>query len=298
MRDQAHARAGSADRGDALLVAGPVEHDDDHVADRAAPALGDERDGLAERAVEVEQVGDVGRAGHLLHVHARPRVEHRAARRQRDHGQRARHPVRGERRALERVDGDVDLRRRAVADLLAVVEHRRLVLLALADHDDAVHLHRLEHVAHAVDGGLVGGLLVAQADQRRGREGGGLGDADELEREVAVGQLMWRSSGLTIVASGNLCTRTRVGRCFRPTIVRVPSRARGLETCADARPLRSSVSEQPDRQAVSQTRSERQVKDMLALAAQTRVGAAAARRRRDPVGLRRARRRSPTASAG
>ena len=27
----------------------------------------------------------------------------------------------------------------AVADLLAVVEHRRLVLLALADHDDALH---------------------------------------------------------------------------------------------------------------------------------------------------------------
>ena len=31
-------------------------------------------------------------------------------------------------------------RRLAVADALAVVEHRRLVLLALADHDDAVHV--------------------------------------------------------------------------------------------------------------------------------------------------------------
>ena len=91
--------------------------------------------------------------------------------------------------ALERVDRDVDLRRRAVADLLAVVEHRRLVLLALPDHHDAVHPDRVEHVAHAVDRGLVGRLLVAPADQRRGRQGGGLGDADELEREVAVGQL-------------------------------------------------------------------------------------------------------------
>ena len=50
-------------------------------------------------------------------------------------------PLRGQRRALERVDGDVDLRRRAVADVLAVVEHRRLVLLALADDDEAVHVH-------------------------------------------------------------------------------------------------------------------------------------------------------------
>ena len=75
-------------------------------------------------------------------------------------------PLRGQRRALERVDGDVDLRRRAVADLLAVVEHRRLVLLALADDDDAVHRDGVEHEAHRVDGGLVGGVLVAAADQR------------------------------------------------------------------------------------------------------------------------------------
>ena len=77
----------------------------------------------------------------------------------------------------------------AVADLLAVVEHRRLVLLALADHDDAVHRDRVEHVAHTVDGGLVGGLLVAHADEWSRRQRGGLGDADELEREVAIGEL-------------------------------------------------------------------------------------------------------------
>ena len=35
-----------------------------------------------------------------------------------------------------------------VADLLAVEEHRRLVLLALADHDDAGHRDRVEHGAH------------------------------------------------------------------------------------------------------------------------------------------------------
>ena len=61
-------------------------------------------------------------------------------------------------RPLERVDRDVDLRPLAVPDLLAVGEHRRLVLLALADDDHAVHRHRVEDGVHAVDGGLVGGF--------------------------------------------------------------------------------------------------------------------------------------------
>ena len=80
---------------------------------------------------------------------------------------------------------------RAVADLLAVVEHRRLVLLPLADHDDAVHRDRVEDEAHRVDRGLVGGDLVAAADPAGGGQGGGLGDAHELEREVAVGLGGW-----------------------------------------------------------------------------------------------------------
>ena len=77
--------------------------------------------------------------------------------------------------------------RAAVADLLAVEEHRRFVLLALADHDDAVHRDRVEHVAHRVDGGAVGGDLVAAADPAGGGQGGGLGDAHQLQRDVAVG---------------------------------------------------------------------------------------------------------------
>ena len=128
------------------------------------------------------------RAGHLLHVDARAGVEHAAALGQRDHGQRARHAARGQPRALERVDRDVDLGRAAVADLLAVVEHRGLVLLPLADHHDAVHRHRVQREAHRVDGGLVGGLLVAAPDPARGRQRGRLGDPHQLEREVAVGR--------------------------------------------------------------------------------------------------------------
>ena len=51
-------------------------------------------------------------AGDLLHVHARAGVEHRAALGERDHGQRVGHAVRGQPRALQRVDRDVDLGRR------------------------------------------------------------------------------------------------------------------------------------------------------------------------------------------
>ena len=107
--DQPHAPARLADLLDALLVARAVEHDDHHVADVGALALGDQPDRLAERPVEVEQVGDVRAAGHLLHVDARARVEHRALLGERDHGERARAALRAQARALERVDGDVDL---------------------------------------------------------------------------------------------------------------------------------------------------------------------------------------------
>ena len=61
-----------------------------------------------------------------------------------------------------------------------------MVLLALANDDDAVHRDGVEHRPHRVDGGLIGGFLVAPADPPGGAERCGFGDADELEREVAV----------------------------------------------------------------------------------------------------------------
>ena len=73
------------------------------------------------------------------------------------------------------------------ADPLAVEQHRRLVLLALADHDDALHGDRVDHPPHQVDRGPVGGVLVAPPDPAGGAHRACLGDAHELEREVAVG---------------------------------------------------------------------------------------------------------------
>ena len=148
-------------------MAGPVEHDHTVTSPTLPLALGDQLQGLGQRPVEVEQVGDLLAAGHLFHVDAGAGVEHRAALGKGDHGQGAGHAERAEAGSLERVDGDVDDRRAAVADLLAVEEHRRLVLLALADHDDAVHRDRVEDEAHRVDGRLIGGDLVAAADPGR-----------------------------------------------------------------------------------------------------------------------------------
>jgi hypothetical protein len=187
--DQLHLRARLAQLGDQRVVALPLEHDDGHVARRAALRLGDAADVLGRRERDVDRVDRLRAGGDLLHVDGRAGEEHRAAVRERDHRDRARLAERGQARALERVDGDVARRPVAGADLLAVVEHRRLVLLALADDDDPVHRHGVEHQAHAVDGGLVGGLLVAAADPAPGAQRACLGDADELERDVAVGRL-------------------------------------------------------------------------------------------------------------
>src|SRR5699024_11218737 len=73
-----------------------------------------------------------------------------------------------------------------VTDLLAVVEHRGLVLLALADDDDTVHAHARDHRAHRVHGGPVGAVLVAPAHPAAAGERGGLGDPDQLHRQVPV----------------------------------------------------------------------------------------------------------------
>src|SRR5918994_1243281 len=71
-------------------------------------------------------------------------------------------------------------------DVLAVVEHRGLVLLALADHDDAVHRDGVEQQPHRVDRGPVGALLVAAPDPARGGKRGVLGGTHEPHGEVAV----------------------------------------------------------------------------------------------------------------
>jgi hypothetical protein len=106
--------------------------------------------------------------------------------RDRQHGDGVVHALGSQGGAVDGVDRDVALGAGAVADLLAVEEHRGVVLLALADHDHAAHLDGRDHLPHRVDGDAVGAVLVAAADPAGGGERRGLGHPDELEREVAV----------------------------------------------------------------------------------------------------------------
>ena len=185
--DQVDARAGLAELADQLLVPVALEHDDTNVRRAYALRLRDSIDVFGRRRVDVDRLDRIGAGCDLLHVDRRAREEHRAALRDRDHGDRIGLAERCQPRPLERIDGDVDRRTAAVADLLPVVEHRRLVLLPLADHDHAFHRDGVEHRPHRVDGGLVGGDLVAAPDPAAGAHGSGLGDADQLESKVAVG---------------------------------------------------------------------------------------------------------------
>jgi len=151
-----------------------------------ALALTDLADDLADRFVESEEVLELGCRGHLLHVHAGTGIKHRAALGQGDHGECATETTGSQGRSLERVDGDVDDGRAAVTDVLTVVEHRRLVLFALADDDDAVHRHGVEQQPHGVHRGAVGGELVTTSDPPGSGQCSRFSDPDQLECEVAV----------------------------------------------------------------------------------------------------------------
>ena len=71
-------------------------------------------------------------------------------------------------------------------DLLADVEHRRLVHLALADHHRAADVDGVEGQAHRLHGGAVGGVLVALAHPEARGERCGLRHPHQLQRQVAA----------------------------------------------------------------------------------------------------------------
>ena len=118
----------------------------------------------------------------------------------RDDGERVGQALGGDGRAFERIERDVDLGAAAEPDLLADIEHRRLVALALADHDGAVDGERVQRAAHGVDRRLVGRLLVAAAHQLGGRERRRLGHAHRFQREIAV-HLAWSLFSAAIASS-------------------------------------------------------------------------------------------------
>ena len=142
-------------------------------------ALASELEIVLRRAIEVDDAFRIARADRdLVHVHV-GRMQQAALGRDREHRQRIGHGLGADRRALERIDGDVDTRALAGAHLLADVEHRRLVHLALADHHAAANGQLGQLPPHGIDGGLVGALDVTATAQSRGGDGGGLRHARE-----------------------------------------------------------------------------------------------------------------------
>ncbi len=87
------------------------------------------------------------------------------------------------------------------AQLLADVEHRRLVALALADHDAARDLHLVEDAPHRLDRDAVGVLAVAAAHGVGRRDRRLLGDGDEVLLEQPL-EAVGPARGLRARASG------------------------------------------------------------------------------------------------
>ena len=193
------------------VVTRPVEDDDGDVREAHALALRDRAQVVLHGGVDVDDVGVLRPDRELLHVEHGRGVEHRAPLGDGEDGERVRHALGHERGAVDGVDRDVALRAVAVADLLAVVEHRRLVLLALADDHRAPHRHRADELAHRVDGRPVAAVLVPAPDEPARRHRGRLRHPHEFEREVAIGGLGATGCGGGLRGGHELSRRTGAG---------------------------------------------------------------------------------------
>jgi hypothetical protein len=182
-------------------MAGLVEHDDAHVADGPPKRFGDLGDDRLGRVGEVRGVARGRRQHELLHVERGAGRPQRAPWRYRDRRQRSRESARAQVGALERIDGDVERQASGRTCALAVGEHRRAVLRALAGHDGAAPRRRSEHGTHRGRGRGVRPVRVAPTGPPRRRHGGGAGGRDGVPHEPAVqagGGLRdrnWRDAG-------------------------------------------------------------------------------------------------------
>jgi hypothetical protein len=140
-----------------------------------------------------------------------------------EHGQRVWHCLGADGGAFQRIDGDVDFRAVARADLLADVEHRRFVHLAFADDDGATDVAQGQFAAHGVDSGLVGGLLVAAATEARGGDGGCLGDARHFQNQYAFQSAVMRFQ-CHVPSLGSF--NSRAGQAPRWSVIALPLRKR------------------------------------------------------------------------
>ena len=173
-------------------MARAVEDAGDDLLGGDALRLCERLDILGDALVEAHEPLRIAAAdGDLVHIGV-GRVQQAAFLRDRQHRERVRPGLCRDRRALQRVERDVDLRRAGagLADLLANVEHGGLVALPLSDDDGAVEVERVEGLSHALHRSGVGRLFIAATDEVRGGHRRAFGDAHHFEHEHAVERIL------------------------------------------------------------------------------------------------------------
>src|SRR5438105_14214448 len=88
--------------------------------------------------------------------------------------------------ALQRIDGNVQLRSLAASDALADEEHRRFITLALPDDDHSVEARVLHGFPHRFDRCLIGLVVVAVTHPMCRGDRRGLRYPYELEARPAI----------------------------------------------------------------------------------------------------------------
>ncbi len=189
---------------------GPVEDDHRDVVHAASEGRRDPVQVLGRRETNVHLAGHDRPHGELLEIGV-GRVQEPALLGCRQHRDRIGGSRRHEVGAFKRIDRDVDLGRLAAvrvppAQLLADVQHRRLVPLALTDDDRRGDVELVHRLAHRLRRGAVGLVTVAPAHVPRARDGGRFGHADHLQRE----ELLHRVARGGLVAHGD--GQLRLGR--------------------------------------------------------------------------------------
>ena len=162
-------------------MARPIENAGGDRRHRHALGFGQRTDIVGRRGIEIDEAGrKSGADGDLVHVDVR-RVQKPALLGDGNAGERIGLVLGAHRSAFERVDGDIHARPFARTHLFTDVEHRRLVALALADHDRAVNRQLVELRTHGVHSGLIGGALVAVAPLAGGGHGRAFGNPNNLQ---------------------------------------------------------------------------------------------------------------------
>ena len=208
--DELDAGARRADLLHEIVVARAVEDDRGDVVRPPPVGLGDRDDVVPHRLAEVDLSARNRADGDLAHVHLREARE-RAGLPHADHGHGPVVAARDDRPALERVDGEVDLRP-AAPDRCA--DRERVRLLVAADDDPAGDRELVQAFAHRRRRRLFGALDVAAAEPARTRERGPLGHRSE--RLTLAARLGVAHAGKLTLAPGPAPARLRRGRGGAP----------------------------------------------------------------------------------